>query len=105
MKNFLKENWFKIVAILFLLIALADLPYGYFQFLKWVVLASAGYTAYLYYQSKKKVWVFVFGIIVLLFNPIFRFYFSRETWCILDVIVAIIFFVSLFIKDIENKNK
>ncbi len=103
MKNFLKEHWFKIVTILFLLIALADLPYGYFQFLKWVVLASAGYAAYLYYQSKKKVWVFIFGIIALLFNPIFRFYFSRETWCILDVIVAIIFFTSLFIKY-ERKN-
>jgi len=105
--NFFKNNWFKIVAILFLLGALADNPYGYYQFLRWAILIIGAYSAYLAHNTGKKVWVWVFGIIAVLFNPIIPFTFQRGTWQIIDVVVAIIFFTSLFInmKEKIKKNK
>jgi len=103
MQVWLKDNWFKILAILFLLGALGDWPYGYYQLLRWLILGIGGYSAYLAYNSERKVWVGIFGVIALLFNPIIPFYLSKDTWQFIDIVVAIIFFVSLFYKY-ERKN-
>lgn len=101
--KFLKNNWFKILAIIFLLWALTDNPYSYYQFLRWAILVVGAYSAYLAYDIGKKLWTWIFGIIAVLFNPIIPFYLSRNTWQPIDFIVAIIFFVSLFQKN-ERKN-
>ena len=106
MKNFLKQNWFKIIAILFLLGALGDWPYGYYQILRWVVSVSAAYFCILIYNSPKGrsgAWVWIFGAIAVLFNPIVPIYLSKSTWQPIDIVVAIIFFVSIFYKY-ERKN-
>lgn len=95
-KQFFKYNWFKILAILFLLGALADNPYGYYQFLRWVILITGGYSAYLAYKIGSKVWPWIFGIIAVLFNPIIPITFQRDTWQIIDVVVAVVFLVSVF---------
>jgi len=95
-KNCFSHNWFKIVAIAFLLGALLDNPYSYYQFLRWIILAVGAYSAYLAYESDKKVWMWILGLIALLFNPIIPFHFERETWQIIDVIVAAIFLISMF---------
>jgi hypothetical protein len=105
-KIFLQQNWFKILATLFLLGALGDSPYGYYQFLRWVVSAAGAYSAYLYYKLGNKAWAWTFGIIAVLFNPIIPFTFQRGTWQFVDVIVAIIFLTSIFkIKDLQVKNQ
>jgi len=101
--NWLKNNWFKILAILILLGALGDNDYGYYQFLRWAILIIGAYSAYLAYNARKNAWAWIFGIIAALFNPIIPFTFQRNTWQPIDVIVAIIFFVSLFQKY-ERKN-
>ncbi len=101
--NFLKNNWFKIIAILFLLGALGDNAYGYYQVLRWVILIIGGYSAYSFYKLGNKSWPWIFGVIAILFNPIFLITFQRGTWQIIDVVVAIIFITSLFHKN-ERKN-
>ena len=101
--DFLKNNWFKILAIIILLGALADNPYGYYQVLRWAILAIGAYSAYLTYKVGNKSWPWIFGIVAILFNPVITFTFQRDTWQIIDVIVAIIFIVSLFNKN-ERKN-
>ncbi len=95
-KTFLQQNWFKLLAVLSLLGALGDNPYGYYQFLRWLIFAVGVYSAYLSYSFNQKIWPWIFAIIALLFNPIIPFYLSRNTWQPIDVIVAIIFLVSFF---------
>lgn len=104
MKNWLKENWFKLLAILFLLGALGDWPYGYYQFLRWIITFIGAYTAYIAYNNKQNGWAWIFGIIAILFNPILPFYLSKGTWQFIDVVVAIVFFVSFFI-NMRTKNR
>ncbi len=99
----LKENWFKVLAILFLLGALGSWPYGYYQLLRWVILSAGAYTAYLAYNSGKNLWAWIFGAVAVLFNPIIPFYLSKDTWQSINIIVAIIFFISLFYKH-EREN-
>ncbi|MCX6760965.1 MAG: hypothetical protein NTZ84_02610 [Candidatus Nealsonbacteria bacterium] len=92
--NFFKNNWFKFLAILFLLGALGNNSYGYYQLLRWTILAIGAYSAYSAYKLGSKFWSWIFGIIAILFNPIIPFAFQRETWQIIDLVVAIIFFAS-----------
>lgn len=105
MNTFIKDNWFKIVAIIILLGALANNPYSYYQLLRWVVMIVAGYTAYVAYNNKKNNWAWVFGIMAVLFNPILPFYLSKDNWQLIDIIAAIIFLASIFNKKkIEENN-
>ncbi len=103
MKNWLKENWFKVIVIIFLLGALGSWPYSYYQFLRWLVLGIGGYSAYLAYNYEKKIWAIIFGVIAILFNPIIPFYLSKDTWQIIDVVVAIVFFVSFYKRERKIK--
>jgi len=108
MKKWFKNNWFKLIAIVFLLGTFGSWPYAYYQILRWVVCAVAVYSSYFAYQLKKISWAWIFGIIAVLFNPILPIYFTKEIWQLVDIIVAVIFFVSLFIlkdKKIHKKNR
>jgi phosphoglycerol transferase MdoB-like AlkP superfamily enzyme len=74
----------------------SGLSYGYYIFLRWVACICAIYIAYKAMEIEKTSWTWVFGIIALLFNPIFRFHMSKEMWSVIDFITAIIFIVSIF---------
>lgn len=95
----------KIVAIIMLFGALAKNPYSYYQILRWVICGLTGYSAYLTYKTKENAWMWVFGIIAVLFNPISPIHFDRKTWAVIDMIVAAIIFVSIFKLKIVAKNE
>ncbi len=95
--TWLKNNWFKLLAIAILLGSFGDHPYTYYQILRWVVCVAAGYTAYSFYESQQKIGSLVFVVITLLFNPIAPIYMNRNTWQIFDLITAFGFFASFFL--------
>lgn len=95
MTNFLKNNWLKLITIGILIGALWSHPYGYYQLLRWTVAFVSAYSAYLAYKHKDNTWIWIFGIIAVLFNPIIAFTFARETWQIIDVVTAIVIFTNV----------
>lgn len=97
--NFLKNNWFKIIAIGILLGALGSHPYSYYQILRWFITICSAYLAYNYFTFEKFTWAWIFTALAILFNPIFPIYFAKGTWVLLDSVGTLIFFVSLFIKN------
>ncbi|PIP65456.1 hypothetical protein COU77_00315 [Candidatus Peregrinibacteria bacterium CG10_big_fil_rev_8_21_14_0_10_49_16] len=88
----------KILVVLALLFAVADLPYFYYQLLRWIVCGTAAYSAYQAYEKQKTVWMWIFISLAILFNPIAPIYFTRAIWQFLDVGTAVVFCVSLFIE-------
>ena len=100
MTNFLKNNWFKLVAVGVLIGALWSHPYGYYQLLRWIVAVVSAYSAYLAYKHKDNTWTWTFGIIAVLFNPIIPFTFAKETWQVIDVATSVVIFVNV----IKKKN-
>lgn len=100
------KNIVSIISIVILLLAIPPIwPYGYYILLRWVVTASAIFLVWIAYNLKKTFWLFLMGIIALLFNPIAPIHLDKETWIIIDLIVATIFLVSIFkIKIYERKN-
>ena len=85
------NNLNKIVAVL-LLIALLPLPYAYFQLLRIVVTIVAAIYAYSFYEDNQMPKAIIFGVIVLIWNPIFPIFMDKSVWLILDIIGAVIFY-------------
>lgn len=94
----MKKNPIFLIAGITLFIALGDLPYAYYQLLRFFICGVGAYGAYFAYQQKKTGWAWILGIIALLFNPFIKFYLDKEIWKILDLIGGILF-VIYFSKD------
>ncbi|TFB08173.1 hypothetical protein E3V08_05140 [Candidatus Atribacteria bacterium MT.SAG.1] len=95
------------ISIIMLLLAIPTFwPYGYYILLRWAITISALFLLWLAYESKKTFWLFLMGMIAILFNPIIPIHLDKETWVIIDVIVAVIFLVSIFkIKNYEERKE
>lgn len=93
------KNILTIIASAFLFIALFEgLPYGYFTLLRFIVCVVGAYLAYeIYEENKESLWVWAFGLVVVLFNPIIIIHLQREQWWIIDLIVGIFFVLSIFL--------
>ena len=87
----IKQYWYVWLSVVVLLLALPQQPESYYEVLRWIVAASAAYTAYGAYHKKEMGWAWVFAVITVLFNPIFPMPLLRESWMAFDVI-AIGFF-------------
>jgi Na+/alanine symporter len=89
------------LAVLFL-ICLIDMPFGYYQLVRY---ASMIGFAILAYQSKKfgkESEMFVYIALVVLFQPIMKIALGRTIWNIVDVIVGMGLLVSIWI-EIKHK--
>ena len=87
----------RVIAITLLFLALGQLPYGFYKILRFVVCGVGAYGAYFSKNLEKIGWAWTFGIIAVLFNPLIPVHLDRPTWAIIDVIVAVVIIVSLFL--------
>ncbi|WP_312195259.1 DUF6804 family protein [Epilithonimonas vandammei] len=86
------------LAILFF-ICLLDMPYGYFQLVRFLALIGFGFLAYQANQQSKRTEMFIYGALALLFQPFFKITLGREIWNAVDVIVGFGLLLSLFQKE------
>jgi hypothetical protein len=86
----------RIIAIILLLIALGDLPYGFYTLLRLVVFGASAWSAFIALGLDKKSWGWILAFIALLFNPIIPIYLDKEIWTGIDSVVALILFISIF---------
>ena len=94
----MKKYWYLLAVGIFLLGAMGDWPYTYYQLLRWVVCGVGAYSAYIAYESGRTGWAGVFAVIAVLFNPIVPFYMQKEAWQALDLAAAVPFLVYPFTK-------
>ena len=91
-----------IIATMILVISFFDVPYGYYNFLKFVVMCVSVYYAYLIYGANKKVdgWTVTMGAIAVLFNPFVPIVLGdKGLWVMVDIIVIVIYFSMLNTKN------
>lgn len=81
-----------------LLVAAAGLYQGDFTVLRWLVSLTGIVLIYTAYRSRKIYWILAFIGAIILFNPIVPIYLRNvEIWRILDLIVAAVFGVFLWL--------
>lgn len=94
-----------LICVGLLLLALIDLPIGYYTFLRIVVTIGAGAVVITELENGINFWVIVFGLITILFNPLIPVYLGdKDVWMPIDIIVAILFGVKSFTTK-SNKNE
>lgn len=81
-----------------MLLCLAHLPYGYYEFMRFFAMIVFTIMAYRYYKEDRGAFVVVFFMLALLFQPFIKIALGRTIWNIVDVIVAALL-VCLFIYD------
>ena len=83
------KNIIYIVVSVMLLLCLADMPYGYFQLVRFVAMASFAYFSYSFFKAEKKGLGITFAALAILFQPFFKIALGRVMWNVVDVVVAI----------------
>ena len=84
-----------------LLLCLAPMPYGYFQFVRVVAMIAFAVLSYMFYTEDKIPLAITCGGLALLFQPFLKVVLGRTMWNIVDVIVAIVL-IALTIKQIKQ---
>ena len=98
------NQFIKLILAILLLICLFDLPYGYFQFLRFASLIGFGILAYQAYEEGRQTEMIIYGGLALLFQPFFKIALGREIWNIVDVIVGLGLLASIYLRPkTENK--
>ena len=87
---------FKIGLAILLLLCLADMPYGYFQFVRFISLVGFGLLAYHANDQGKQSEAIIYVVLALLFQPFFKISLGRTLWNIVDVIIAVGLLLSVF---------
>jgi hypothetical protein len=91
------KNISSVISIIMLLLAIPTFwPYGYYVLLRWVVSISAVFLVWAAYDLKKTFWVVLMGMVAILFNPLIPIHLDKETWVVIDLVVAVLFVVSMF---------
>jgi hypothetical protein len=91
-----------VLAILFFL-CLADMPYGFYQFVRFAGLIGFAILAYQANQQGRQTEMIIYGGLALLFQPFFKIALGRQMWNIVDVIVGIGLLISIFMKPRESQ--
>ncbi|SFN61378.1 hypothetical protein SAMN04487989_10225 [Bizionia echini] len=87
----------KIVLAILLFLCLLDMPYGFYQFVRFISLIGFGIMAYQANGENKNTEMIIYGALALLFQPFFKIALGREIWNIVDVLVGFWLIISLFI--------
>jgi hypothetical protein len=91
-----------ILAILFFL-CLADMPYGFYQLVRFAGLIGFAVLAYQAHDQGRHNEMIIYVGLALLFQPFFKIAVGRQIWNIVDVVVGIGLLISIFIKPKESQ--
>ena len=85
--------FFLIPAIFLVIAPLVKFPYGFYVLLRLIVSVSSAVIIYRSYNDTKSInpTIIIYGLILLIFNPIIPVHLSREIWLPIDFLVAAIY--------------
>ncbi|MDY0089601.1 MAG: hypothetical protein RBR78_04460 [Flavobacteriaceae bacterium] len=89
----------RILAVSFFL-CLLDMPYSFYQFIRFAGLIGFTILAYQANQQGTQTRMIIYGVLALLFQPFFKVALGRELWNVVDMIVRI----GLLISVLRQKN-
>jgi len=72
-----------------LLLCLLDMPYGFFQLVRFLALVSFSLLAYNAHLKGNNFHFIIYLALAVLFQPLLKISFGRDFWNIIDIVVAI----------------
>jgi len=90
-----------ILLVVILLLCLLDMPYGYYEFVRFAAMLGFAYLGYLSLKESKEGYTFIYIGLALLFQPFFKVALGRFIWNIVDVVVSV-FLIYTIVQDRNN---
>lgn len=94
----------KLILAVLLLLCLADMPYGYYQFVRLASFIAFGFLAYKAYGANKIGETILFCALCLLFQPLEKIALGRFLWNVVDFVVALYLLGSTFVNTATKKS-
>ena len=91
-------NIVKIALVVFFFMCLIKMPYGFYEFVRFLGMVGFAFLAFDANQKVKSTGMFIYIALAILFQPFFKIALGRELWNIVDIIVGIGLVVSVFIR-------
>lgn len=98
-------NFVKIGLAILLFLCLLDMPYGYYQLVRFISMMIFAFLAYYEFNKNNSLAAFLFIGLAILFQPLIKLTLGRELWNVVDVAVGIGLIVSIFIKKPKIETK
>ena len=77
------------IIILLMLLCLFDMPYGYFELVRYIAMVAFGFLAYDAYDKGNNNRMIVMIALAFLFQPFLKIALGRVIWVIVDILVAL----------------
>ena len=90
------ERNLKLILAALLFICLLDMPYGYYQLVRFFSTGVFCFLGYKEIENSNQNIAFIYFGLALLFQPFFKIALGRELWNIVDVVVGIALVLSFF---------
>ena len=94
----------KLILAVLLFLCLLDMPYGYYQLVRYLALIGFGILAFKANEQDKKTELIIYGGLALLFQPFFKIALGRQIWNIVDVIIGIGLIASLILNRTKSQS-
>lgn len=92
------EKIVKILLAILFFICLVDLPYGYFQFVRFTALFGFLFLAYRANERKDQTATIIYCGLAILFQPFFKIALGRQVWNVVDVVLGICLIISIWVR-------
>lgn len=96
-------NLLKVIIAILLFFCPLDMPYGYYQFVRFAAMLGFAYLAFSANEKSNKNEVLVYIALAILFQPFVKIALGRTIWNVVDLIVGIGLLVSLALQKDINK--
>ena len=93
-----------IAAVMLVFAAAEKQPDSFYTLLRWICCAVFAYSAVTSFQMKRMLWLWIFGVLAVLFNPISPLGLDRNSWIVADwfAIGGVVFAAFIFWKDAKS---
>ncbi len=94
----------KIGLTIVLFLCFFNMPYAYYQFVRFTALIGFAILAFQANEKKNQMETVIYVVLALLFQPFFKIALGRQLWNIVDVIVGIALLISVFKRKSSETN-
>jgi hypothetical protein len=105
MKKKITLKHLKVLLALIFFLCLLDMPYGFYQFVRFMALVGFALLAFNSKEQGKQIEMIIYISLALLFQPFLKVSLGREIWNIVDFIVGVGLIISIFFKDNKPNEK
>lgn len=98
------ERITKIILVVLLFLCLLDMPYGYYQLVRFVSMLVFVFFGFKEFEKENQNIAYLYFGLAILFQPFLKIALGRELWNLVDVVVGIWLMISAFQSNKNHPN-